>query len=341
MNRHDDQPLPIIAITVGDPAGVGPEIIVKALHDPEIRRICRPVVIGDASQLARAAEICRLQPTINRIADISEARYELDGVDCVDLGLVPDDLPFGELAEIAGEAAYRAVEIAARLALTHEVAAICTAPLNKEALHIAGHFYPGHTEMLAALTDTPEVSMMLTSPRVRVVHVTTHIGLRDAIDRIEPGLVFRTIQRGHAAILASGTDNPRIAVCGINPHAGEHGLFGHREEEEKIAPGVENARQVGIAADGPLPADTVFFRASRGDFDLVVAMYHDQGHGPVKVQGLEAGVNITLGLPVIRTSVDHGTAFDIAGTGVADHRSMIEALRTAAELAEQATTSDT
>src|SRR5919206_295866 len=199
---------------------------------------------------------------------------------------------------------------------------------------MAGHNYPGHTEMLAALTGTPEVSMMLTAPKLRVIHVTTHIGLLDAVERIEPGLVERTILRGHAALVRSGISKPRIGVCGINPHAGEHGLFGRGEEEAKVAPGIEAARAKGAAgAEGPLPADTVFFRAGRGDFDLVVAMYHDQGHGPVKVMGLEAGVNITVGLPVIRTSVDHGTAFDIAGRGIADEGSLVEALRQAVDLA--------
>jgi 4-hydroxythreonine-4-phosphate dehydrogenase len=213
------------------------------------------------------------------------------------------------------------------------VAAICTAPLNKEALQAAGHKFPGHTELLAHLTGTPEVSMMLTTPKLRVLHVTTHIGLLDAIEKIEPGLVERTIARGQEALARIGIANPRIAVCGINPHAGEHGLFGRGEEETKLAPAIEACRARGWNVDGPLPADTVFFRAQRGDFDLVIAMYHDQGHGPVKVLGLESGVNITVGLPVIRTSVDHGTAFDIAGTGVADERSMLEALRQAVELA--------
>jgi 4-hydroxythreonine-4-phosphate dehydrogenase len=186
---------------------------------------------------------------------------------------------------------------------------------------------------LARLTGTPEVSMLLSAPKLRVIHVTTHIGLVDAVARIEPGLVERTIRRGHATLVAAGVAEPRIAVCGINPHAGENGLFGHGEEEEKVVPAVEKVRADGIDAHGPLPADTVFFRAVRGDFDLVVAMYHDQGHGPVKVLGLDAGVNITVGLPVIRTSVDHGTAFDIAGTGRADEASMVEALRQAVELA--------
>jgi 4-hydroxythreonine-4-phosphate dehydrogenase len=223
--------------------------------------------------------------------------------------------------------------LAAHLAMEGRVAAICTAPLNKEALQAAGHKFPGHTELLAHLTGTPEVSMMLTTPKLRVLHVTTHIGLIDAIDKIEPGLVERTIARGQEALVRIGIARPRIAVCGINPHAGENGLFGRGEEESKIVPAIEACRRRGWNVDGPLPADTVFFRAQRGDFDLVIAMYHDQGHGPVKVLGLESGVNITVGLPVIRTSVDHGTAFDIAGTGVADERSMVEALRAAVELA--------
>jgi 4-hydroxythreonine-4-phosphate dehydrogenase len=174
---------------------------------------------------------------------------------------------------------------------------------------------------------------MLMTPKLRVIHVTTHVGLLDAVERIEPGLVERTIRRGHQALVDAGTKRPRLAVCGINPHAGEHGLFGRGEEETKLVPAIEAVRRSGIDAEGPLPADTVFFRAVRGDFDLVVAMYHDQGHGPVKVLGLEAGVNVTVGLPFVRTSVDHGTAFDIAGTGRADERSLIEALRQAVALA--------
>jgi 4-hydroxythreonine-4-phosphate dehydrogenase len=251
----------------------------------------------------------------------------------VDLKLVPKDLPWGKISSIAGDAAFRYVELAARLAVSRKVDAICTAPLNKEALHAGGHKYPGHTELLAALTGTNEVSMMLTTPKMRVLHVTAHIGLLDAIAKIEPGLVERTIARGHEALEKAGIANPRIGVCGINPHAGENGLFGHGEEEKKIQPAIEICRKKGWDVEGPLPADTLFYRAQRGDFDLVIAMYHDQGHGPVKVLGLESGVNITVGLPVIRTSVDHGTAFDIAGTGKADERSMLEAMRQAVQLA--------
>jgi 4-hydroxythreonine-4-phosphate dehydrogenase len=218
--------------------------------------------------------------------------------------------------------------------------AICTAPLNKEALHAGGHLFPGHTELLASLTGAGEVSMMLSTPKLRVVHVTTHIGLIDAIEKIDAGLVERTITRAHTALQRSGLKEPRIGVCGINPHAGENGLFGRGEELEKIVPAVEACTSRGWNVKGPLPADTLFFLAQRGDFDMVVAMYHDQGHGPVKVLGLESGVNITLGLPVIRTSVDHGTAFDIAGTGQADERSLLEAINQAIQLATVANNVD-
>jgi 4-hydroxythreonine-4-phosphate dehydrogenase len=324
---------PIVGVTMGDGAGVGPEIIVKALSNPEVHGFCRPVVIGDQVRLSRAADLCGLAVPLRRVERVEDAAFVPGSIDVVDLALLPDDLPFGELSARAGEAAFRYIERAVELAAAGEIQAICTAPLNKEALHAAGHRYPGHTELLAELTGTPEVSMMLSSEKVRVIHVTTHIGLLDAVARIEPGLVLRTIERGHRAMVDSGVSAPSIAVCGINPHAGEHGLFGRGEEEEKIVPAIEAAQAKGIDARGPLPADTVFFRAGRGDFDLVVAMYHDQGHGPIKILGLEAGVNITVGLPVIRTSVDHGTAFDIAGTGVADEGSLVEALRQAAVLA--------
>lgn len=324
--------LPIVAITMGDPAGIGPEVTVRAIAEPEIAAICRPLVIGDAGRLRDAASRCEVTVGVRAVGGVAAAEFAEGTLECVDLGLVPPDLPYGEVSAIGGEVAYQCVRVAAELALSGQVQAICTAPLNKLALHMAGHPFPGHTEMLAALTDTPEVTMMLTARNLRVAHVTTHIGLLDMIAMIEPGLVARTIERGHRALVTAGIERPRIAVCGLNPHAGENGLFGHHEEEEKIAPGVERAQAKGIDVVGPLPADTLFFRAARGDFDMVVAMYHDQGHGPIKVQGLEDGVNITLGLPVVRTSVDHGTAFDIAGTGAADHRSLMEALRQAAVL---------
>ena len=322
---------PVVAVTMGDPAGVGPEVVVKAAALHPLRQFCTPVVVGDVGRLRRAVDGTGVELEVTAVAHPREAE-RAPGLAVLDVGGVPADLPFGQLSAAAGEAAYRFVETAARLAVDRDVDAICTAPLNKEALHAAGHRFPGRTELLAHLTGTPEVSMMLTAPRLRVIHVTTHLGLLDAVERIEPGLVHRTIRRGNDTLVAAGIARPVIAVCGINPHAGEHGLFGRGEEEEKIEPAVERAREEGIDVSGPLAADTVFFRAGRGDFDLVVAMYHDQGHGPVKVLGLDTGVNITVGLPVVRTSVDHGTAFDIAGTGRADERSLVEALRQAAEL---------
>ncbi|MFN8224783.1 MAG: 4-hydroxythreonine-4-phosphate dehydrogenase PdxA [Gaiellales bacterium] len=323
---------PVVAVTMGDPAGVGPEVCVKALADEAVRNACRPLVVGDGPRLELAARVCGLVTAIRAVDAPAAARFETNVIDAIDLALVPSDLPFGEVSPAAGEAAYRFVERAVELALAREVSAICTAPLNKAALHAAGHAFPGHTELLAHLTGTPEVSMMLVTEQLRVIHVTTHLGLVDAIARIEPGLVERTIRRGVEALRAAGIASPRVGVCGINPHAGEGGLFGHGEEQAKIEPALAAVRATGIEAEGPLPADTAFYRAQRGDFDLVVAMYHDQGHAPVKVLGLEHGVNVTVGLPIVRTSVDHGTAFDIAGTGVVDERSMVAALLTAAAL---------
>nr|WP_072806554.1 4-hydroxythreonine-4-phosphate dehydrogenase PdxA [Rhodococcus yunnanensis] len=326
-------PLPLVAVTMGDGAGVGPEVIVPALLDARTVSWCRPVVIGDAKRLKLAAGVLGLDVDIVVIDAIAHAEFSPGRINVIDLDLLPEDLAWGELSAVAGDAAYQYIRVASELAVRGEVQAICTAPLNKEALHAAGHIFPGHTELLAHLTGTEEVSMMLSTPKLKVIHVTTHIGLLDAVAKIEPGLVERTIRRGHEALVRTGNANPKIGVCGINPHAGENGLFGYGEEDLKIVPAVEKLKADGIDAVGPLPADTAFFLAGRGDYDLIVAMYHDQGHGPVKVLGIEAGVNITVGLPVIRTSVDHGTAFDIAGKGIAEAGSMVEALRQAAELA--------
>jgi 4-hydroxythreonine-4-phosphate dehydrogenase len=325
--------LPAVAITMGDASGIGPEIIMKALARPDVTAMCRPFVVGDAERLRVAGRIVGSDLQVHAIDTPSEATYAPGTVECIDLGLIPADHPFGKVSPVSGEGAYRYIAKAVEVVRAGDAAAICTAPLSKEALHAAGRKYPGHTELLAELTGTPEVSMMLVSPKLRVIHVTTHIGLVDAIARIEPGLVERVIGRAHATLVRSGIADPRIGVCGINPHAGENGLFGRGEEGEKIVPAVEACRARGWRVEGPLPADTLFFLAARGDYDMVVAMYHDQGHGPIKVLGLESGVNITVGLPVIRTSVDHGTAFDIAGKGIADEGSMVEALRQAVELA--------
>ncbi|MXQ53462.1 4-hydroxythreonine-4-phosphate dehydrogenase PdxA [Shimazuella alba] len=325
--------LPIIGITMGDPAGVGPEIIIKSLADGEIYHKCRPIVIGDAKIIARAQQFTHTDMEIVSIKEISDAAFVSGKIYCLDMDLVAADLPIGQVSAEAGHAAFEFVKKAVDLAKDGQIDAICTAPLNKEAMHLGGHIYPGHTEILADLTDTTDFSMMLSAPNLKVIHVTTHIGIIDAINSIHPTRVYNVIKMADETLKKAGIDAPRIAVCGINPHAGENGLFGYGEETEKVIPGVEKAQAEGIDVVGPLPADTLFFRTVRGDFDIVVAMYHDQGHGPVKVLGLDAGVNITVGLPIIRTSVDHGTAFDIAGKGIADEKSLQEAIRQAIELA--------
>ncbi len=318
---------------MGDAAGIGPEVIVGAMALESVHLECNPIVIGDAARLRLADDLLGTGLEIIEVDQISEAVFTQGRINVIDPHLIPEGLEWGNLSSIAGNAAYEYIKIACELAMSGKAQAICTAPLNKEALHLAGHIYPGHTELLAHFTNTPEVSMMLSTEKLKVIHVTTHIGLIDAVAKIEPGLVERTIRRGHEALVRAGNPNPKIGVCAINPHAGEGGLFGYGEEASKIAPGVNAAQASGIDVKGPLPADTLFFLAGRGDFDLVVAMYHDQGHGPVKVLGIEAGVNITVGMPVIRTSVDHGTAFDIAGKGIADARSMVEAIHQAAVMA--------
>ncbi|TWT25175.1 4-hydroxythreonine-4-phosphate dehydrogenase PdxA [Planomicrobium sp. CPCC 101110] len=324
---------PIIGITMGDAAGVGPEIILKSFEHDAVHETSRSFVIGDAAILERAKTFTGSAKGIRRITHVSEAKFEKGVIDCLDLNLLSDDLPIGKVSPEAGNAAFQYLAKAISLANAKEIDAICTAPLNKEALQKGGHMYPGHTEILAELTGTKDYSMMLSAPDLKVIHVTTHVGIIDAVNMINPERVFYVIQLAHDTLSKAGIEKPKIAVCGINPHAGENGLFGYGEEEEKIIPAVEKAVAQGIDVQGPLPADTLFFRARRGDFDIVVAMYHDQGHAPIKVLGLESGVNITVGLPIIRTSVDHGTAFDIAGTGIADEKSLVEALRQAVELA--------
>lgn len=326
---------PIVGITMGDAAGVGPEIILKSLGKEEMYTISRPLVIGDSKILNRAKQFVNSDLAIQNISveEINEITYDYGTVYCLDLNLLDETLPVGKVAPEAGNAAFQYLAKAIELAKENKIHAICTAPLNKEALHKGGHKYPGHTEILADLTGTQDFSMMLSAPNLKVIHVTTHVGILDAVKMINPERVYHVIKLAHDTLQKAGISNPKIAVCGINPHAGENGLFGYGEEEEKVIPAVERAQKEGIEAVGPLPADTLFFRTVRGDFDIVVAMYHDQGHGPVKVLGLDAGVNITVGLPIIRTSVDHGTAFDIAGKGIADEKSLMEAMRQAVELA--------
>jgi len=326
---------PVIGITMGDAAGIGPEIIVKALNHIEVYDNCRPLVIGDAKILRRTLPIVSSNLVIHAIKEPADAKYEYGTIDVIDLDLVPADLPYGKVSAAAGDAAFQFLAKSIELAKNKQIDSICTAPLNKEALHLGGHLYPGHTEILADLTDTEDFSMMLTTPNLRVIHLTTHMGLIAAIESINPERTYKVVKLAHDTLTKAGFEQPKIAVCGINPHAGENGLFGNGEEEEKLQPGIERAQAEGINVTGPLPADTLFFRAGRGDFDIVVACYHDQGHAPIKVMGIEEGVNITVGLKggIIRTSVDHGTAFDIAGKNIADDKSMLAALRSAIELA--------
>lgn len=326
---------PIIAITMGDAAGVGPEIIVKALEHNAVYDICRPLVIGDLKILERAAAVTKSKVTFNKVENASECKFDMGTIDCIDLDLLPADLPFGELSAKAGDAAFQFIKKAVDLAKAGEIQVICTAPLNKAALYLGGHMYPGHTEILADLTETEDYSMMLTTPKLKVIHLTTHKGLIDAINSINPDRTYKVVNLANDTLKSAGNKNPRIAVAGINPHCGENGMFGYGEEEEKLIPAIEKAAAEGVNVTGPYPADTVFFRAIRGEFDIVVACYHDQGHVPVKVSGFEDGVNITVGLKggIIRTSVDHGTAFDIAGKNIADEASMIAAIESGAELA--------
>ncbi|MFS0765314.1 MULTISPECIES: 4-hydroxythreonine-4-phosphate dehydrogenase PdxA [Peribacillus] len=326
---------PIIGITMGDAAGIGPEIIVKALAHVEVYQQCRPLIIGDAKIIEKVKPIVGFEGAVHAIKDPTEAKYEFGSIDVLDLDILPLDLPFGEVSALAGDGAFQYLAKAIDLAKEKKIHSICTAPLNKEALHKGGHMYPGHTEILADLTDTNDFSMMLTTPNLKVIHLTTHMGLIEAIESINPERTYKVIKLAHETLTKAGFQNPSIAVCGINPHAGENGLFGNGEEEEKLMPGIERAQAEGINVSGPLPADTLFYRAGRGDFDIVIACYHDQGHAPIKVMGIEAGVNITVGLKggIVRTSVDHGTAFDIAGKNIADEKSMLAAIQSAIELA--------
>ncbi|MCX2181835.1 4-hydroxythreonine-4-phosphate dehydrogenase PdxA [Streptomyces sp. SKN60] len=320
-----------IAVTMGDPHGIGPEITVRACADP---RLPAPVlVIGDTGALTRACRATGVDLRVRPVGDATGADRTPGVLDVLPTGPeLPEDLALGTVAATAGAASYAYVRKGIALALAGQVRALTTAPVNKEALRLAGVPHPGHTEILAELTGTERYAMMMANDELRVVLVTVHQALREAIDALTVERELDIVRLAHQALarrIPGG--RPRIAVAGLNPHAGENGLFG-REDLDVIAPAVRAARAEGIDASGPWPADTVFLRARAGEFDAVVAQYHDQGLIPVKYLGLEHGVNITLGLPFVRTSVDHGTAFDLAGTGTADHRSLLTALRHAAEL---------
>ncbi len=310
--------LPVIALTMGDPAGIGPEVVLKALADPALDGLARWVVVGDARVLEMAESVTGVP--------LAHARL-LDAAALADYA----DFQFGKLDARCGAAAVEYVRLATRLCLDGGAEAMVTAPLNKEAVTLNGMAFSGHTEYIAELCGATESRMLLASERLATIHVSTHVPLRRACD-LDTQRILRTIELGNGAMKLLGYETPRIAVCGLNPHAGEHGLFGE-EDERAIAPAIRAAQAAGIRCTGPHAGDTVFLQASRGAYDLVVAMYHDQGHIPMKLIDFEGTVNISLGVPVIRTSVDHGTAFDIAGKNLADARSMKQAMRLAARMA--------
>jgi 4-hydroxythreonine-4-phosphate dehydrogenase len=321
---------PLLGLTVGDPAGIGPEVVLAAARDPRVE-VARLLAIGSMEALRSASSVVGDAPALRAVASPAEARFEPGTLDVV---VVPSDrpVPVGKLSAEAGKIAFDGVAHAVDLALAGAIDGIVTAPLNKEAIALAGHPYPGHTEILAELTGTADFAMMLTALKLRVVHVTTHVGIRTMLEKVTTERVLTTIRLADRALRDMGIERPSVGVAGLNPHAGEGGLFGD-EEQTTITPAIERARAEGVDATGPWPPDTLFGRAVAGDFDVAIAMYHDQGHIAVKVLGFETGVNATIGLPIVRTSVDHGTAFDIAGTGKASADSMVEAVLVGASMA--------
>lgn len=325
---------PVLGITMGDAAGIGAEIIVKSLSDKHLYEIAQPIVIGDKKMMQRALDLLQSPLKINVVENLDNLNTKYGTIDLIDLDNVPADLIYSQVDPRAGKAAYEYVEKAVQYAMANKIQAVVTAPLNKEALHAGGKMFPGHTEILAQLSGTKDYSMMLVSEKLRVIHVTTHVQLRKACDLVKKERVLTVIKLADENAKMLGFKQPRVAVAGLNPHSGENGMFGD-EDRKEIVPAVEAAKQLGINASGPIPPDTVFHRAANLDeFDIVVVMYHDQGHIPIKLLGFDTGVNVTVGLPFIRTSVDHGTAFPIAGKGIADSKSMTESLYLAAQMAQ-------
>lgn len=333
---------PILGITMGDPAGIGPEIIVKAFVSEDIREILeknRPFVVGDADVLSDAAEFSDVDveiDVIENVEELVEAKFEFGTLNVLDLDNVDaESLRMGEVQEKCGRASIEYIETATELAKKEKIHAIVTASINKQAIKEADHPYPGHTETLANLTglSPDDVTMMLVAGELRTFHTTLHLSLRDAIDSLTREKILESIKITNDGLKSLGIENPKIGVAGLNPHASDGGRFGH-EDLEIIKPAVEEAKGQGINAEGPIPADTVFFRAKQGKFDGVLAQYHDQGHIPMKLMGFMEGVNVTIGLPIIRTSVDHGTAFDIAGQGKADPTNIISAMQVASKMAK-------
>lgn len=335
--------LPKLAITMGDPLGIGPEVTVKALSRLSAGE-CIPIVIGDGMVLRDALSYCQLRRTLRRIEGPSQSRPEEGVIEYIEPVSLPEEAyRYGQVSACAGESAFQYVTRAILYAMNHEVDGVVTGPISKEAIHLAGHMYSGHTEIFSAYTHTKNYAMLLMSGALRVIHCTTHVSMRQACDLITKDRVYQVIELACRAMKMLGMKEYRIGVAGLNAHCSENGLFG-TEEAEAILPAVELARSRGIHVEGPIPPDTVFVKAAGGQYDVVVAMYHDQGHIPLKLMGFQmdarsgtfasvSGINTTVGLPVLRTSVDHGTAFDRAGKNLANEQSMLEAIRLAIQMA--------
>ncbi len=328
---------------MGDPAGIGPEITAKTLAEKNIYDLCKPLVVGDISVIKNAIEIAHVNLHARLISDVSEAKYAFGTIDVLNQNSVDiHKLEYGKVSAMAGDAAFQAIRKVIELAIEKKIDATVTCPINKASINEAGHHFSGHTEIYAHFTNTKNYAMLLIYDNLRVIHVTTHVSLRQACDLVKKERILRVIEFADFACRKLGIEKPRIGVAGLNPHSSDGGLFGY-EEEKEITPAIEEAVTKGILAQGPVPADTLFSKARGGWFDICVAMYHDQGHIPLKLIGFVwneqekrwdsiSGVNVTLGLPIIRTSVDHGTAFDIAGKGIANPSSLIQAIEYAVKL---------
>jgi 4-phospho-D-threonate 3-dehydrogenase / 4-phospho-D-erythronate 3-dehydrogenase len=325
---------PIVAVTMGDAAGIGPEIIIKAFQNSEVQNIVRPIVIGDARIMNWASKFLKNEKVeINAVKNVSEAKFIKGTIDVLDLeNLDPSKVKLGQICPACGKAAVQYLEKAIKLAMNGDVAAISTAPINKEAMHKAGYKFDGHTEILAKLTKTKNYAMMFVSDAFWVMLVTTHLPLSKVSKQIKKKKVLQTIKLANEVLYEVRGKKPKIGVAGLNPHAGEGGIFG-KEEKKAIKPAVDEACRMGINAKGPISPDGIFYLANVGMFDIVVAMYHDQGLIPLKLLSFNRSVNVTVGLPIIRTSVDHGTGFDIAGKGWANPTSLVEAIKVAAHFA--------
>jgi 4-hydroxythreonine-4-phosphate dehydrogenase len=327
--------LPRIAITMGDPAGIGPEVVLKAVAEEEIRRACIPVIVGDAQLLAHAARTLDLQSGYDIVRSGEPIPEQLSEPIIFHLDNINGIIEPGIESGAAGRAAGGYIEAAVELCAAGSVDAIATAPINKRSLFLGGYSFPGHTEFLAHLTGSEEYAMAFVAANLRIVLISTHVPLAEAIRLVEGDRIIRTINLANRELKRWGIERPRLAMAALNPHGGEGGLFG-MEESSEIVPAIEACRRDEIDVQGPFSADTVFLRASHGEFDAVIACYHDQAMIPVKCLSFGEAVNVTLGLPFIRTSVDHGTAFDIAGKGIAEHSSMVAAIKLAAELSSRA-----